>query len=523
MALSYIEAYGTGSQFNFPYSSISLLDDDLVSISSQLRVYIDGTLKIAGTDYTVNTVTQNVQFVAAPLGTELVRIARFTKDDDRYINYTNSTNVTAAILNTDATQIFFMAQEAKDLQNDAMVVGSDGKWNGQSRIIGHISAGIDGTDAVNVAQLQAAALGTTPAALGGHGYESFTGDGTTTDFALPTAIATITSSEDIQVFISGVYQTPANAYSITGGNIVFSPAPSSGAKIEVLWLQGVLSGILGADAVDTDAIQNNSVTVAKIDAESATTGHVLKATGSGNAAFGTITSSVVSDLATTVKAYRLDEFAAPTVSVSMGSQKIVNLANPTASNDAVNLSYFTSNLGTYDKNQTMTLGIPSGVGGQVDAITARTGTYTSGTTTDCWRGGHIDYTFNVQPGSVSFLVPLLFGNVSGTAPNATIGGGGASANFHQVTIPLSSYGLTNITRPVIVLLHDSQNQSDSLNYMRIFWDNPSGNRIRFFFSLGSSNASPVANAQLVSTNNRQAFFQSGAVTTPTCWTRKNTL
>jgi hypothetical protein len=49
---------------------------------------------------------------------------------------------------------------------------------------------------------------------------------------------------------------------------------------------------------------------------------------------GTQTASTISDLATTVKAYRLDEFAAPTASVSLNSQKITNLATPTANADA---------------------------------------------------------------------------------------------------------------------------------------------------------------------------------------------
>jgi hypothetical protein len=49
---------------------------------------------------------------------------------------------------------------------------------------------------------------------------------------------------------------------------------------------------------------------------------------------GTQTASTISDLAAVVKAYRLDEFAVPTTSVSMGGQKITNVATPTANGDA---------------------------------------------------------------------------------------------------------------------------------------------------------------------------------------------
>ena len=57
---------------------------------------------------------------------------------------------------------------------------------------------------------------------------------------------------------------------------------------------------------------------------------------------GTQAASTISDLATVVQAYRLDQFAAPTASVSLNSQKITNLATPTADNDAANKGYVDS-------------------------------------------------------------------------------------------------------------------------------------------------------------------------------------
>ncbi len=54
---------------------------------------------------------------------------------------------------------------------------------------------------------------------------------------------------------------------------------------------------------------------------------------------GTQPSSTISDLATTVKGYRLDEFAAPTSAVSLNSQKITNLAAPESDNDAATKKY----------------------------------------------------------------------------------------------------------------------------------------------------------------------------------------
>lgn len=54
---------------------------------------------------------------------------------------------------------------------------------------------------------------------------------------------------------------------------------------------------------------------------------------------GTQTASTISDLASTVQAYRLDQFAAPTAAVSAGSQRIINLADPTSDTDAATRGY----------------------------------------------------------------------------------------------------------------------------------------------------------------------------------------
>lgn len=54
---------------------------------------------------------------------------------------------------------------------------------------------------------------------------------------------------------------------------------------------------------------------------------------------GTQLASTISDLHTVVVAYRLDEFAAPTSNVSMNANKIINLADPTAAQDAATKNY----------------------------------------------------------------------------------------------------------------------------------------------------------------------------------------
>lgn len=56
----------------------------------------------------------------------------------------------------------------------------------------------------------------------------------------------------------------------------------------------------------------------------------------------TLTASKVSDFDTQVRSSRLDQMAAPSASVSLNSQKITNLADPTSASDAANKGYIDS-------------------------------------------------------------------------------------------------------------------------------------------------------------------------------------
>jgi hypothetical protein len=54
---------------------------------------------------------------------------------------------------------------------------------------------------------------------------------------------------------------------------------------------------------------------------------------------GSQAAATISDLATVVKAYRLDEFGAPTVSLNLNSQKTTNQADPTTAQDGATKNY----------------------------------------------------------------------------------------------------------------------------------------------------------------------------------------
>lgn len=71
-------------------------------------------------------------------------------------------------------------------------------------------------------------------ASGGITYtvDTFTGDGSTTDFNMSTAVSLAT---DIIVFVGSVYQEPTLAYTVAGTlTITFTSAPPNGVPINII-------------------------------------------------------------------------------------------------------------------------------------------------------------------------------------------------------------------------------------------------------------------------------------------------
>lgn len=337
MAYSYTEYPGTGIAGPFSFSSILLLDADTEAVATQIKVYRDGVLQTITSQYTI--AGSDVTLVGALYAPSIVRIARETKKDTRYINYVDGTNVTSNLLDLDSNQNFFLAQEAYDLQADAMIKGTDGQWAGEGVRVSNIASATAGTDAVNLNQLNAAVIGALPATLSGIGTTVYVGDGATTSFALPAAIATITEADDVEIYINGLRQRATTHYTLSGSNVVFSPAPLTTDTILMAFPQGVVSALLTENSVSTLNIQSDAVTAAKI--LPGTNGTVLAAVA-GESAWTVLDASYISNFDTQVRTSRLDQMAVPTAAVSVSSQKITNVATCTADTDAANKLYVDS-------------------------------------------------------------------------------------------------------------------------------------------------------------------------------------
>ena len=144
--------------------------------------------------------------------------------------------------------------------------------------------------------------------------DSFTGDGSETDFTLS---QTASSENNLIVFIEGVFQTQS-AYSLSGTTLTFSAAPADTREIIVYSTQALSAGTvitasivddnvtqakIADDAVGADQLASNAVVTASIVNDNVTQAKIADdAVGADQlASSAVVTASVVDDAITTAK------------------------------------------------------------------------------------------------------------------------------------------------------------------------------------------------------------------------------
>lgn len=146
-------------------------------------------------------------------------------------------------------------------------------------------------------------------------------------------------SDDGEYIIGGAPFDDVSTYTDHGSASVFALTTTTAAGVTV-----------GDGTVTEAKLANNAVTSAKIK-----DGEIVNADINASAAIalsklasdplaranhtGTQTASTISDFDTQVRTNRLDQMAAPTASVSLNSQKITSLLDPTSAQDAATKTY----------------------------------------------------------------------------------------------------------------------------------------------------------------------------------------
>jgi hypothetical protein len=100
---------------------------------ADIAVYVNGTLKTQGTDYTFNSAGTSIVLGTAVSGATVL-IQRTTGIDDNVVTYTPGSTLTAADLNNASNQNLYALQEFRD--NYGALLSGSGDLTEQASIIG---------------------------------------------------------------------------------------------------------------------------------------------------------------------------------------------------------------------------------------------------------------------------------------------------------------------------------------------------------------------------------------------------
>jgi len=99
MAYSYTEHVGTVGGTTGPFSyggPVDFLPADTESISTQLKVYKNGTLLTVTTDYTIDTVNEEITLTALLYNTDLLRCARDPSPSQQGLEHSRDSNYSSS-------------------------------------------------------------------------------------------------------------------------------------------------------------------------------------------------------------------------------------------------------------------------------------------------------------------------------------------------------------------------------------------------------------------------------------------
>ena len=131
---------GSTTGYALPFSYIA---------SSHVKAFINN---VSNTAFTISGST--LTFTSAPANSAVIRLERQTPTDARLVDFTDGSVLTEADLDQSADQNFFIAQETSDSNQSAMTIGTDDKFDAQSKVIKNVANPTNNNDAVNKTYLE---------------------------------------------------------------------------------------------------------------------------------------------------------------------------------------------------------------------------------------------------------------------------------------------------------------------------------------------------------------------------------
>jgi hypothetical protein len=236
---------GTGAQTSWPFTfKVFAASDIAVTIANNLGVE---TALVLNADYSVTlnsnqdtspggTVTYPISGGALPTGSKLTIIGNLPYDQP--LDLPSGGNFSPLALENQLDRLTMQIQQLREQVGRAVQVSVTTSANvglpppAASNIIGWSENG-DNLENYPLSELA------TSLAFATYRYDTFNGDGTTTQFTLSADPVTL---GNLDVAVGGVTQTPGADYLLVAGVIEFTSAPPLGATILTRFGEGIASG-----------------------------------------------------------------------------------------------------------------------------------------------------------------------------------------------------------------------------------------------------------------------------------------
>lgn len=211
MAYASVTFTGDGSDTTFSFAGISqMFPNAFLSFQSQLDVYVDGVLKTPSTDWSVtDTVSKIITFTTAPANGATIKITRDTKKDSLLHTFSSGSIITAADLNNNTKQIFYITQELVDGLGDSVTLTPAGdKWDFEGKPTYNGAPAEESSGFTTLAQVTALLQGATVGSFDEVDSFKFTGTGAQTEWDLTGVTKTGLTADAILVQVNGIMQDP---------------------------------------------------------------------------------------------------------------------------------------------------------------------------------------------------------------------------------------------------------------------------------------------------------------------------
>lgn len=170
MASTLIIYQGTGSQTDY-IVPFDYLKKTFVTVSLQGELLKGGDPGDSGADYFFVDKT-TIRLKVAPLAGKFLTVRRYTSATERVVTFKDASVLKATDLDTSQLQAFHIAEEARDIINDALIQDKFDNWDAKNHRIVNVADPVDPQDAVTYKVYKEDAQGAYQARLGAQRAQS---------------------------------------------------------------------------------------------------------------------------------------------------------------------------------------------------------------------------------------------------------------------------------------------------------------------------------------------------------------